>query len=64
MATAPGKSATPTTVTLKHLAAAAAGLVVCWMLMKRELRQATPKGDLAAAPASERSSLGSSFDTL
>src|SRR5262245_21196653 len=29
---------------LKHLAAAAAGLVVCWMLMKRELRQETSGG--------------------
>jgi hypothetical protein len=27
---------------LKHFAAAAAGIVVCWMLMKRELRQAAP----------------------
>jgi len=28
---------------LKHLAAAVAGIVVCWMLMKRELLQAAPK---------------------
>ena len=28
---------------LKHLAAAAAGIVVCWMLMKRELPQTAPK---------------------